>query len=212
MWMWKPGVRRLIVQHRKNTNGFRSVLIVATVLLQACSPVSDTGKQDTGQFLTRSQDLANRYGLELKSELQQALVNGGPTKAILVCREKAPQIALQISRASGATVSRTSLKSRNPANAPEDWQLVVLRDFDKLGKIAADSPPPEFYVKAEPGLHGFRYMRAIPTAPLCLTCHGSQLTADVRNALDAHYPHDAAVGYEQGEIRGALSVSWPLDD
>ncbi|NNF16273.1 MAG: DUF3365 domain-containing protein [Gammaproteobacteria bacterium] len=198
------------MQHLKNTNGSRSLLIVATALLQACSPTSDSGKKETGQLLTRSQNLANQYGLELKSELQQALANGGPTKAILVCREKAPRIALRISKVSGATISRTSLKSRNPVNAPEDWQLEVLRDFDKQGKIAVDSPPPEFYASAEPGLHGFRYMRAIPTAPLCLTCHGSQLSDDVRNALETHYPHDLAVGYEQGEIRGAFSVSWPL--
>ncbi|HSD70126.1 MAG TPA: DUF3365 domain-containing protein, partial [Woeseiaceae bacterium] len=54
-----------------------------------------------------------------------------------------------------------------------------------------------------------RYMKAIPTGGLCLACHGSAIPDDVRGLLDDHYPHDRALGYEAGDMRGAFSVVWP---
>ncbi len=52
-------------------------------------------------------------------------------------------------------------------------------------------------------------MKAIPTGPVCLVCHGSELSPDVRAALDEHYPHDRARGYQLDDIRGAFSITWP---
>ena len=52
----------------------------------------------------------------------------------------------------------------------------------------------------------YRYAKALPTQSLCLNCHGprDQLKPEVRAAIDEHYPNDRAVGYKEGEIRGAI--------
>ncbi|MDZ4097730.1 MAG: DUF3365 domain-containing protein [Methylophilaceae bacterium] len=54
----------------------------------------------------------------------------------------------------------------------------------------------------------FHYMRAIPTQPQCLQCHGSleQIAPNVRALLSAEYPADRATGYSAGDIRGAISI------
>ena len=49
-------------------------------------------------------------------------------------------------------------------------------------------------------------MKAIPTAAVCLKCHGTELTADVVDALNNAYPEDKATGYQEGDIRGAFVV------
>jgi hypothetical protein len=48
-------------------------------------------------------------------------------------------------------------------------------------------------------------MKAIPTAELCLKCHGGDIDAKVAERLDALYPDDQARGYNQGDIRGAFT-------
>ncbi len=59
----------------------------------------------------------------------------------------------------------------------------------------------------------FRYMKAIGTQPVCLTCHGTseQIPANVEEALATSYPFDQATGYSAGDIRGAVSIKQPLD-
>ena len=67
-----------------------------------------------------------------QGELQAGLKAGGPTEAIAVCKDKAPAIAKSEQQKSGwADVGRTSLKLRNPANKPDDWELAVLNKFEQ---------------------------------------------------------------------------------
>jgi hypothetical protein len=53
----------------------------------------------------------------------------------------------------------------------------------------------------------FAYMQPIMTGKLCLTCHGSQLAPPVAEALATHYPNDQAVGFKEGDLRGAFSFT-----
>ncbi|MBK8909014.1 MAG: DUF3365 domain-containing protein [Rhodospirillales bacterium] len=50
----------------------------------------------------------------------------------------------------------------------------------------------------------FRYMKAIPTAELCLACHGTEIDPAVSTTLKKHYPLDQATGFQAGDIRGAF--------
>ena len=61
----------------------------------------------------------------------------------------------------------------------------------------------EYYEETE---QGFRYMKAIPTKGLCLTCHGETLSEPVKAALLKHYPDDTATGFNVGDIRGAFTI------
>ena len=155
---------------------------------------------DESALLLKSREITAQFATELQSALKQSMEAGGPIAAIGVCKDMAPQIAADLSRETGATVGRTSLKLRNQANTPAPWQAQVLHDFD------ASVTPAEYFEQV--GKNGARYMKAIPTGGLCLTCHGSELSPDIRARLDEAYPGDQARGYDIGDIRGAFSVVW----
>jgi hypothetical protein len=157
--------------------------------------------------LLESRSIAKFLGARLQADLKEAMSTGGPTAAINVCKDAAPQIAAELSRLSGANVSRTSLRFRNARNAPEPWQTEILEEFDARSKSNETAASLEhFEVAADSSA---QFMKAIPTGPACLVCHGSDLAPDVRDALDKHYPHDRARGYQLGDIRGAFSITWP---
>jgi hypothetical protein len=126
---------------------------------------------------------------------------GGPVGAIGACGEVAPEIAARLSRETGATVSRTSLRVRNPENAPDEWQT------RSLARMDADSSLQEIYETLDDG--SFRYLKAIPTGGLCLNCHGTVLAPDIQSAIEQRYPDDEATGYFLGDTRGAFSIVWP---
>ena len=67
-------------------------------------------------------------------------------------------------------------------------------------------------VVTENGKQVYRYIRAIPVGDVCLKCHGpvDKVDASLKSQLANSYPHDAAFGYEKGQIRGALTVKRPL--
>ncbi len=157
--------------------------------------------------LAQSRAITKSFATRLQTALKEAIAADGPTAAIDVCKDVAPQIAADESRMSGAKVSRTSLRFRNPRNAPEPWQAVILETFDAQSKSAEAGTPLEQFAAAADS--SAKYMKAIPTGPICLVCHGSDLAPEVRAALDEHYPYDRARGYALGEIRGAFSIRWP---
>jgi len=146
----------------------------------------------------------------LLAALQQEISKSGPEGAILVCKDMAPKMAGEISQQTGWKIKRVSLKARNDARAiPDAWEKAALEDFDK--RAAAGEPPAQLE-KGEKIDNEYRYVKALPVQPLCLSCHGpvEQLTPAVKSALARHYPNDLATGYSVGQIRGAISVRKPL--
>ena len=157
------------------------------------------------EWLAQSRLLAQQLGTELKAELTGALASAGPTGAIAVCRTRAPDIAARLSRESGAVVSRTALRVRNPANAPDDLQRAILEQF--AGELAAGRSGMPFEAAVEIDRGGGierRYMRAIPMDAMCLACHGQQLAPEVASALASDYPADQATGFEPGQLTRRL--------
>jgi len=55
-------------------------------------------------------------------------------------------------------------------------------------------------------------MKAIPMQDVCLKCHGSleTIVPQVKEQLNAAYPHDKSTGYTVNQIRGALSIKKAL--
>jgi PAS domain S-box-containing protein len=79
----------------------------------------------------------------------------------------------------------TSLKPLRPENAPDAWEAAALRAFEQ-GRTEVSSRE---VLHGEPYL---RLMKPLVTEPGCLKCHAAQ-------------------GYQEGDIRGGISVAVPLD-
>jgi hypothetical protein len=180
------------------------ILASSPVTLTAGEPAPDTA------WVEQSRQLAMQLGGQLKAELSKAIAEGGPMAAINVCYLRAPEIAAQLSQSSGARVGRTALRVRNPSNAPDDLERSVLEQFaTDLGSGPIDRPLEAVFEIRRGDAVERRYMRAIPTDALCLTCHGKTIAPELAAAIARDYPKDEATGFEQGQLRGAFSVVWP---
>jgi hypothetical protein len=148
----------------------------------------------------------------LKAELTSAMQAGGPLNAIEVCSERAPAIAARVSVEKGMRLSRVSLRNRNPDNAPNDWQAAVLQQFETRQAAGEDLGVLLWQDVAESNSQReYRFMKAIPTAPLCLGCHGESIAPPVAEKIAELYPDDRATGFREGDIRGAFAVTKALE-
>ncbi|HSN19730.1 MAG TPA: DUF3365 domain-containing protein [Usitatibacter sp.] len=176
--------------------------------LAVCLPASAADPQ-----LESARKVAAELPAKLLTVLTAEIEKSGPEGAIAVCREKAPQMAKAASEETGWSVRRVSLRNRNPKAVPDAWEAGVLGEFDRRAAAGEDPKTLEkAEVVSENGVRTYRYMKALPTAPLCLQCHGdpAQLSPAVRERLASLYPADRAVGYRPGEIRGAITLKKPL--
>ncbi|WP_410474149.1 DUF3365 domain-containing protein [Guyparkeria sp. TX1] len=188
-------------------------LLVATVLGVVAMPAhADASTDEAVQAqLQDYKATMQAFGKTLKGELQAAMKEGGPMAAVQVCNERAPEITADMSAESGYTLRRTSLKPR--ATEPTDWERVVLEDFE--ARKAAGAPVDEIAwheVKEVDGEKQLRFMKAIATEGVCLTCHGQDVDPKLKAEIDRLYPDDQATGFEEGDIRGAFSVTAALED
>jgi len=165
------------------------------------------------QAVVDSKKMVKEMGMGLKSALKEAIKNSGPAEAIYVCRSIAPQKAAEISEKHGASIRRVSLKLRNPSNAPDRVEKKILTQMEKDHAAGALRPA---YIAIETGADGarrLRFLKPIVTGKVCLNCHGPKgsLAPGVAEALEKNYPGDMATGYTVNQVRGAFSVSYPID-
>ena len=183
-------------------------LAIIGLTLAACQPAStDTVEQRTAE----SRAVTMEFMTTLKGELQTAMKDGGPVNAIQVCNTRAPAIAAGFSEQKGWTVARTSLKYRNPDNAPDAWERKVLEEFEER-KANGEDPTQMVYAEVveDNGTKTYRFMKAIPTGPVCLACHGETIDAAVEARIGELYPEDRARGFNTGDIRGAFTITQPM--
>ncbi len=181
------------------------------LLLAAWLPAAMAQTADVDALKQEGRKIAKQFLGTLKPELKKAMQAGGPVHAIEVCHKKAPEITARLSAQTGWQLKRTSLKVRNPHNAPDAWEKQVLKRFERLKAKGADPKTLEYgAVVEENGRRVFRYAKAIPTGKVCVVCHGEHVAAPIMKAIRAYYPEDAATGFRPGDIRGMFSFKKPL--
>lgn len=93
----------------------------------------------------------------------------------------------QISELSGGDnrflIHMSSLRPKNPANTPDEWEKGMLHSFD-------DGKEEGYGFVTKQGNKYFRYMIPMVVSEECLTCHGGE-------------------GYKVGDIKGGISMSIP---
>lgn len=179
--------------------------MILALCLGTTAQAADHWRQNTARQAVKE------LGGSLKKALRQAMETGGTAKAIAVCNEKALRITEKLSLERGWRIGRTSLKYRNPANAPDAWERAVLLQFAKRRAAGEDSAGMEFgEVVKKSGHQEFRYMKAVYTAAICLKCHGRRITPAIAKEIHRLYPDDLATGFKLGDIRGAFTITEPI--
>ena len=192
----------------RGIRGKRIACLGRLVLLLVSIQASCLAAQDDPR-IAASAVLASNLQQQLGARLKAAIQEGGPVRAIEVCQVEAPGIAAGLSAANApARVGRTSSKIRNPANAPNAGEMRVLENFSKALADGEPGPLSDFVTFPDGSA---RYMQSIATQAVCLVCHGTSLSNEIKAALAERYPNDHATGYSEGELRGAFVVNWPAN-
>lgn len=148
---------------------------------------------------------------KLKSHLQEAIQENDLVSALEFCTLEAIPLTESVQRElpAGVKLKRTSLKFRNPSNAPDSIDFDALEQFagifTEMGKL------PKYHIQYVESDQEYRYYQPLTIGKLCLNCHGQpdQMDWDFVASLHENYPQDLAVGYREGEFRGLIRVSIP---
>ena len=187
----------------KNHTKLYALCLLGLSLVQAQAQDSD--------LLTQSRTISLGMLKELGQKLQGAMAEGGAVNAIGVCNTQAPEIAGRVSTQNQVKLSRVGTRARNPVmGVPNDWQAKALAQFDAAlarGEKPADLEFSET-VNTASGKE-FHFAKPIVLQPMCVSCHGSpeQISPEVKAKLSELYPNDKAVGYQPGQLRGAVVLT-----
>lgn len=187
--------------------------LIRLAILSAFTLAAIPASADAAKLLDESRQIALKMPPKLLDVLNDEIKKSGHASAMVVCRDKAPQMAKNLSEQTGWAIRRVSLKNRNPKAVPDAWEKSVLEDFDR--RTAHGEKPTALEkseIVSEGGTSYYRYMKALPTQDLCLSCHGTpdHIEPAVKAKLLELYPDDKAVGYGPAEIRGAITLKKAL--
>ncbi len=175
-----------------------------TIAAEAAAPASDAQ--------ARAQAAMATFGGRLRSELGEAMQRDGALGAVDFCHVQAPIIADEVMAEYGVRLGRVAVpgRNRNPGNVASGWQAEALADF----QAAVDAGgAPEAQVRAIraplPGDIELRVARGIRVEPACLMCHGTSVAPELAARIAQRYPDDRAMGFSEGDLRGAIWVEVP---
>ena len=184
---------------------------LAHILSALCLIGFSAAQAQDSDMLTQSRAVSQSMLKELGQKLQSAMAEGGAVNAIGVCNTQAPEIAGRVSTQNQVKLSRVGTRARNPVmGVPNDWQAKALAQFDAAlarGEKPADIEFSET-VETANGKE-FHFAKPIVLQPMCVSCHGNpeQISPEVKAKLNELYPNDKAVGYQPGQLRGAVVLS-----
>lgn len=186
-----------------------SILLAATVLLASCQesdpPPPPPTPEEQSHVRTTGSEVAARLVKTLGTQMKTALESGGPVAAVTVCQNAAQPLTNSVTGdAPEISVRRTSLRVRNPINAPDPLDRSVLQEFESS---APDQRPDEIVKWSRDSA---RYYKPLTTQDVCTKCHGNPETFSpaLRDLLRETYPDDHATGFAVGELRGVIRVDF----
>ncbi|MCD6707006.1 MAG: DUF3365 domain-containing protein [Thiobacillus sp.] len=187
------------------------IALALPVMLAACA--SGPSAEEQAAMAADARKASGALIQKLGGELKAAINEKGPEGAIGVCKERAPRIAADMSKQFNFDVKRVSPKNRNPAGVPDAWEAEAQAGLEK--RLAAGEKPETldtWQIVSTPGGKQFRYAKALPMQPVCLTCHGgpADIPEGVKARLATEYPLDKATGYAPGMVRGIVSIKRSL--
>lgn len=184
----------------------KHIMLIAG-LVMAVSQAQAQSDETLSELSKEAKTVIQPFASSLQATLKKGVQESGPEGAILLCNTDAPELAEKASE-NGWLVGRTSLKTRNADNRPDQWELETMLEFEQRKASGED---PMSIAKAQMVEGEFRFMKAIPTAEGCLACHGASISEPVQAKLAALYPDDQAIGFNVGDLRGAFTLRKTLE-
>ncbi|MCW8802940.1 MAG: DUF3365 domain-containing protein [Ignavibacteriaceae bacterium] len=156
--------------------------------------------------------------MEFMKSLKGILINqiqtNGVVEAVSVCSDTAQVLTNNYGIKKGVYIRRVSFKNRNENNYPDDFEKKILNKFELLKQNNEFNDKTEhFEIVKESEFTYLRYLKPILIQAECLNCHGSEnnMMPEVKGLIAQTYPNDKAVGYNIGDLRGAVSLKKAIE-
>lgn len=173
-------------------------------LVFSCKPAASD--KDKEAIMAEGTIIAKSTGKKLAGTLMEKIKSGGIPEAIEFCNTAAIPLTDKVADSFKVSIKRTSLKTRNPLNKPDDAELAVLKKYEvELMKGLPLQPVVETETDAS------HFYAPIIIESKCLMCHGTvnkELSRPIDSIIKTKYPEDMATGYQEGDLRGMWSITF----
>lgn len=181
-----------------------STLLLSTLLTSSLYAADANQTTEPTSVKIEGIGYIKKLGGTLKSELQKHM-KADPTAvaAFGFCTAKAGEITADVNKAlpSHAKVRRTALKTRNEINNPDATDIKVMEEY--LNAIETKTFTPKDIKVVEEG-DVTRVYKPLVTGGVCLKCHGSNVSKELKEMIASYYPKDQAVDFKEGDLRGVI--------
>ena len=174
-------------------------LLLSTLLCTSFATADNTAVKQEGVKYIKM--LGGALKTELKAQMKADKSGMG---ALGFCTAKANEITVDVNKKlpAYAKVRRTALKVRNESvNKPDALDKKVMKEY--VAAIEAKTFTPKDIKVVEAG-DSTRVYKPLVAKAVCLKCHGSDLSEEISKSLATNYPHDQAVGFKEGDLRGVI--------
>lgn len=188
---------------------FSYLLIFSLFAIGACdsSKKEEITPEVYSEYTQKGNEIAGQAQSVLLTNVSSAMQKGGPEYAIEFCNLKASTLIDSLSEANNCTISRVSVKNRNPGNNlknEREKQLWSYYDHNIQAGNVSDT-----LIRISEALI---YYKPIKTAmPACLNCHGvpgENIQTATYEKIQALYPNDKATGYDLNDFRGLWKIQF----
>jgi hypothetical protein len=182
-----------------------SALIVIVLLFSCTEKKTEVNENQLEGMRTTSTEFMKT----LKGILIKQIQTKGVVQAVSVCSDTAQVLTNNFGLQKGVFIRRVSFKNRNENNYPDDFEKKVLTRFELLKQNKELNDKTEHFEVVKEGEYTYlRYLKPILIQAECLNCHGNkdEMMPEVKELIALKYSGDKAVGYNIGDLRGAVSV------
>lgn len=186
------------------------ISLILILLLSGTLPVQSQEQQHLNEFVRQSRTIVSNFSFALIRRCEMEVESIGLYAATEVCRITAPQVYYEYSVRNNIILNLVSLQPRNPVTGHADaWEQAGLLKMQKM--LANGYPAKEIEIVElvqEPAQRYYRYMKPMIATEFCLQCHGTEqyISKDAADSMEFFYPNDKAMGYQLGDLIGAVSI------
>jgi len=176
-----------------------NTILLSALLLTSASMADDTAVKQEGVKYIKM--LGGALKTQLKAKMKEDKTG---LTALAFCTSSADKITKEVNSKlpEYASVRRTALKVRNDAvNTADATDMKVMQAYEKA--IADKTFTPKDIKVVQEG-DTTRVYKPLVAKAVCLKCHGTDLSPKISDALKSAYPHDKAVGFKEGDLRGVI--------
>ena len=190
---------------------FIQIFLVLFLLITMISN-SETVETNNSVILNEAKNLLKETAKQYKNTLIQGLQYNNLEKALKYCNKEVEQLVSKDNE-KGFTIKRVSLRPRNNNNYPNIYEKEILEKFNKLSlKDNKDLVLEHSEIIKDENNNKFVYVKAIRIKEVCLNCHGSNISSDLKKEIQKLYPDDKAINYKLNDIRGAFVMYLNIKD